>query len=57
MNDGDDSASAENSSKRAKDAAQANCKKEKAAKCEIQAQFDSRKSGLFVHDFAKAKVR
>ena len=55
MNGGDDSSTAENSPTRAKEAAQANCKKLKAASCELQAQFDSRKSGLFVHDFGAAK--
>lgn len=57
MNGGEDSATAENSAKRAKEAAQANCKKLKAKSCELQAQFDSRNSGLFVHEFAKAKAR
>lgn len=56
MNGSDDSATAENSAKRAKEAARANCKKLKAASCELQAQFDSRKSGLFVHEFAPAKA-
>jgi len=54
LNGADDSATAENSAKRAKEAAQANCKKRKSATCELQALFDSRKPGLFVHDFAKA---
>ncbi len=56
MNGSDDSATAENSAKRAKEAAQANCKKLKSTSCELQAQFDSRKSGLFVHEFAKPKA-
>ncbi|MBJ7442496.1 MAG: DUF4189 domain-containing protein [Sphingopyxis sp.] len=56
MNGGDDSATAENSPKRAKEAAQANCEKLKATSCELQAVFDSRKSGLFVHEFAKPKA-
>lgn len=56
LNGGEDSATAENSAKRAKEAAQANCKKLKATSCELQAVFDSRKSGLFVHDFAKPKA-
>lgn len=56
MNDSDDSATAENTAKRAKDAAQANCKKLKATSCTLQAVFDSRKSGLFVHDFAAGKA-
>jgi hypothetical protein len=57
MNGSDDSATAENTSKRAKEAAQANCKKLKSTICELQAQFDSRKSGLFVHDFAPTTAR
>ncbi len=56
MNGSDDSATAETSPKRAKEAAQANCKKLKSTSCESQAQFDSRKPGLFVHDFASAKA-
>ena len=56
MNGSDDSATAENSPKRAKEAAQANCKKLKSSACELQAQFDSRKPGLFVHDFAPVKA-
>lgn len=56
MNGADDSATAENSAKRAKEAAQVNCKKLKATSCELQAQFDSRKSGLFVHQFVPAKA-
>jgi hypothetical protein len=57
MNGSDDSSTAENTPQRAKEAAQANCKKLKATACTLQAQFDSRKSGLFVHDFAAAKAR
>ena len=56
MNGSDDSATAENSAKRAQEAARANCKKLKSPTCELQALFDSRKSGLFVHDFAKGKA-
>lgn len=52
----DDSATVETTSKRAKAAAQANCKKN-AATCQLQAQFDSRKPGLFVHDFHAAKAK
>ena len=52
----DDSATVETSAKRAKEAAQMNCKKQKATSCLLQAQFDSRKSGLFVHDFAIQKA-
>ena len=57
MNDSDDSATAETSAKRAQEAARVNCKKLKSATCELQAVFDSRKPGLFVHDFAGAKAR
>jgi Domain of unknown function (DUF4189) len=53
--DSNHSTTSENSSKRAKEAAQAGCKKFKAKLCTLQAQFDSRKSGLFVHDFAASK--
>lgn len=56
MNSSDDSATVETTAKRAKAAAQANCKKQKSTTCELQALFDSRKSGLFVHDFAKDKA-
>jgi hypothetical protein len=56
MNGSDDSATVETSAKRAQDAARANCKKQKSTACELQAQFDSRKPGLFVHDFAGGKV-
>lgn len=52
----DDSATVETTAKRAKEAAQANCKKQKSKSCELQAVFDSRKSGLFVHDFNKGKT-
>jgi hypothetical protein len=57
MNGSDDSATAETSAKRAQEAARVNCKKQKSATCELQAVFDSRKPGLFVHDFAGAKAR
>ncbi len=57
LNGADDSATAENSAKRAKEAAQANCKKRKATACELQALFDSRKPGLFVHDFAAGTAK
>lgn len=46
----------ENSPKRAKEAAQAGCKKFKAKSCIIQVQFGSRKSGLFVHAFEASKT-
>lgn len=51
--DGDSTATAETSAKRAQQAARAVCKTRKAKSCEMQALFDSRKRGLFVHDFAK----
>lgn len=54
--DGNHNATTENSSKRAKEAAQAGCKKFKAKSCTLQAQFDSRKTGLFVHDFGASKA-
>jgi len=57
LNGSDDSATTETTAKRAKEAAQANCKKQKSATCDLQALFDSRKSGLFVHDFAQTKAR
>lgn len=53
--DGNHNATSESTTKRAREAAQANCKKHKAKSCELQAQFDSRTSGLFVHDFAASK--
>lgn len=56
MNGSEDSATSENSASRAKQAAQANCKKLKGVTCELQALFDSRKPGLFVHDFAAGKA-
>ncbi|MDO9362135.1 MAG: DUF4189 domain-containing protein [Sphingopyxis sp.] len=56
MNGSDDSATAETSAKRAQEAARANCKKLKAKSCELEASFDSRKPGLFVHAFARAKA-
>ena len=57
LNGSDDSATTENTAKRAKEAAQANCKKQKATACALQAQFDSRKPGLFVHDFAAGTAK
>lgn len=56
MNGSGDSATVETSAKRAQEAARVNCKKQKGTSCELQALFDSRKSGLFVHDFAQAKA-
>lgn len=47
---------AETSVQRAKQAAQLSCKQQKSRKCDLQAAFDSRKPGLFVHDFAAAKA-
>lgn len=57
MNGSEDSATSENSASRAKQAAQVNCKKLKGVTCELQALFDSRKPGLFVHDFAAGKAK
>jgi len=56
MNGSDDGATTETSARRAKQAAQTNCKKH-GASCELQALFDSRKPGLFVHDFNRGKAR
>lgn len=50
--DSGESGIAETSAQRAKQAAQLNCKQQKSKKCDLQAVFDSRKPGLFVHDFA-----
>jgi hypothetical protein len=47
----------ETSASRAKQAAQANCKKRNATTCELQALFDSRKPGLFVHDFENPQAK
>ena len=57
FNGSDDGATAATTAKRAQAAARANCKKRAGTACELQALFDSRKSGLFVHDFASAKAR
>lgn len=51
-----DSATTETSARRAKQAAQTNCKKQQSASCDLQALFDSRKAGLFVHDFDTGKT-
>lgn len=51
-----DSATVETSAKRAQAAARLHCKKQKSASCELQAVFDSRKPGLFVHQFVKAEA-
>ncbi|HVK96104.1 MAG TPA: DUF4189 domain-containing protein [Noviherbaspirillum sp.] len=55
--DAGDSATVETSAKRAQEAARLNCKKLKSTTCELQALFDSRKPGLFVHDFTKTKAK
>ncbi|MEQ1540197.1 MAG: DUF4189 domain-containing protein [Sphingorhabdus sp.] len=47
-------ATAETTAERAKEAAQALCKEHNNAICELQVTFDSKKPGLFVHDFNKA---
>ena len=44
----------ETTAERAKEAAQVLCKKHNSPTCELQAQYDSKKPGLFVHDFNKA---
>ncbi|WP_447758669.1 DUF4189 domain-containing protein [Sphingopyxis fribergensis] len=56
VNASDDSATVETSAKRAQEAARANCKKQKATSCTLQALFDSRKPGLVVHDFNAGKA-
>lgn len=56
LNGGDESATSENTIKRVQDAARANCKKQNSQTCELQAVFDSRKPGLFVHNFIPANV-
>lgn len=53
--DRSESGIAETSAQRAKQAAQLDCKQQKSKKCDLQAVFDSRKPGLFVHDFAAGK--
>lgn len=55
VSDGGGGATAETSAQRAKQAAQINCRKQNSKSCELEALFDSRKPGLFVHDF-KAKA-
>ncbi len=47
--DGSRSGIAETSAQRAKQAAQLDCKQQKSKKCDLQAVFDCRKPGLFVH--------
>lgn len=56
LSDGGGGATAETSVQRAKEAARINCQKKNSASCELVALFDSRKPGLFVHDFRKAKA-
>jgi hypothetical protein len=53
--DSGESATAETSAQRARQAAQINCRKQNSKSCNLMALFDSRKQGLFVHDF-KAKA-
>lgn len=50
------SAAVETSARRAKQAAQLHCKQQKATSCTLQAVFDSREQGLFVHDFTSGKA-
>ncbi len=57
LNGTDDSVTVETTAKRAQEAARLNCKKQKKATCELQALFDSRKPGLFAHDFTKTTAR
>lgn len=52
-----ESATVETTAKRAQEAARLSCKKVKSTTCELQALFDSRKSGLFVHDFTTTTAR
>lgn len=55
VSDGGGGATVETSAQRAKQAAQINCRKKNSSSCELGPLFDSRKPGLFVHDFTKAK--
>ncbi|MDI9701120.1 DUF4189 domain-containing protein [Burkholderia cenocepacia] len=57
LNGGDSSATSETSAARARAAAQAACNKQANKSCEIQAVFDSRRPGLFVHDFKTGQTR
>lgn len=57
LNGGDASATSETSAARARAAAQANCNRQANKTCEIQAVFDSRRPGLFVHDFKTGRTR
>ena len=51
LNGTDNTATIETSAKRAQQAAKLKCKQEGAKTCELQALFDSRKPGVFVHDY------
>jgi hypothetical protein len=55
LNDNVDRATPETSAKRAKQAAELDCKQQRAT-CKLQAQFDSRERGLFVHDFVTGQT-
>ncbi|RQS04905.1 DUF4189 domain-containing protein [Burkholderia sp. Bp8998] len=57
LNGGDSSATSETSAARAQAAARAACSRQANKSCEIQAVFDSRRPGLFVHDFKTGQVR
>ncbi|KVL22218.1 MULTISPECIES: DUF4189 domain-containing protein [unclassified Burkholderia] len=57
LNGGEISATSETSAARARAAAQAACNKQANTSCEIQAVFDSRRPGLFVHDFKTGQTR
>ncbi|KWF29488.1 hypothetical protein WL84_09110 [Burkholderia cenocepacia] len=57
LNGGDSSATSETSAARAQAAARAACNKQANKSCEIQAVFDSRRPGLFVHDFKTGQTR
>lgn len=54
LNGSDESATAETSATRAEDAAKLNCKRHNSPNCEIQARFDARRPGVFVHNFIAA---
>lgn len=56
VSDGGGGATAETTIPRARQAAQLNCKKQNSPSCALEAVFDSRKPGVFVHDFRKAKA-
>lgn len=48
---------AETSAKRAKSAAQTLCKQAGAKKCAMQASYDAKRPGQFVHDYAMGKAK